>query len=107
MDKATRMGPVVSRAQMETVLAYIEAGKQEGARLVAGGGRAQGGNGKGYFVEPTIFDGVSNTMKIAREGSSAPCFRHPFRSVEDGIGQGNQTAYGRRPRCGPATSRRH
>ncbi len=41
MDKATRMGPVVSRAQMETVLAYIEAGKQEGARLVAGGGRAR------------------------------------------------------------------
>jgi aldehyde dehydrogenase (NAD+) len=95
MDKATRMGPVVSRAQMETVLAYIEAGKQEGARLVAGGRRAQAGNGKGYFVEPTIFDGVSNTMKIAREEIFGPVLSViPFRSVEDGIAQGNQTAYG-------------
>src|SRR3989442_4920615 len=55
MDKATRMGPVVSRQHMETVLGYIEAGKQEGARAVAGGGRANVGSGKGDFVEPTIF----------------------------------------------------
>src|SRR3989441_1963970 len=60
MDKATRMGPVVSKAQMETVLSYIEAGKQEGARLVTGGGRATVGNGKGYFIQPTIFDGRRN-----------------------------------------------
>ena len=59
MDKATRMGPVVSKAQMETVLGYIETGKREGAQLVAGGQRASVGNGKGYYVEPTIFDGVS------------------------------------------------
>ena len=49
MDKATRMGPVVSKAQMETVLAYIEAGKQEGARVVAGGGGRSVGNGQGLF----------------------------------------------------------
>src|SRR3989475_11861994 len=72
MDKSTRMGPVVSRQQLETVLGYIEAGKQEGARLVAGGGRANVGGGKGYFVEPTIFDGVTNTMKIAREEIFGP-----------------------------------
>ncbi|MEK7713836.1 MAG: aldehyde dehydrogenase family protein, partial [candidate division NC10 bacterium] len=54
MDKATRMGPVVSRQQMETVLGYIEAGKRDGARLVAGGGRANIGTGKGFFIEPTI-----------------------------------------------------
>jgi aldehyde dehydrogenase (NAD+) len=95
MDKATRMGPVVSKAQMETVLSYIEAGKQEGARLVAGGGRAGGGHGKGYFVEPTIFDGVSNGMKIAREEIFGPVLSviH-FRSVEDGLAQGNDTSYG-------------
>jgi aldehyde dehydrogenase (NAD+) len=95
MDKATRMGPVVSKAQLETVLSYIEAGKQEGARVVAGGGRARVGNGKGYFVEPTIFDGVNNSMKIAREEIFGPVLSViPFRSVEDGIAQGNETAYG-------------
>jgi acyl-CoA reductase-like NAD-dependent aldehyde dehydrogenase len=95
MDKATRMGPVVSKAQMETVLSYIEAGKQEGARLVTGGKRASVGNGKGYFVEPTIFDGVDNCMKIAREEIFGPVLSViPFRSVEDGIAQGNNTPYG-------------
>jgi aldehyde dehydrogenase (NAD+) len=95
MDRSTRMGPVISKAQMETVLGYIEAGKQEGARLVAGGGRARVGNGKGYFVEPTVFDGVSNRMKIAREEIFGPVLSViPFRSVEDGIAEGNETTYG-------------
>src|SRR5438445_764194 len=85
MDRATRMGPVVSKQQMETVLGYIEAGKKEGARLVAGGGRANVGGGKGYFVEPTIFDGVTNTMKIAREEIFGPVLSViPFKSVEAG-----------------------
>jgi acyl-CoA reductase-like NAD-dependent aldehyde dehydrogenase len=95
MDKATRMGPVVSKGQMETVLSYIESGKQEGARVVAGGGRADVGTGKGYFIQPTIFDGVTNEMKIAREEIFGPVLSViPFRSVEDGIAQGNHTAYG-------------
>jgi acyl-CoA reductase-like NAD-dependent aldehyde dehydrogenase len=95
MDKATRMGPVVSKAQMETVLGYIEAGKREGAQLVAGGQRASVGNGKGYYVEPTIFDGVSNTMTIAREEIFGPVLSViPFKSVEEGIAQGNATSYG-------------
>ncbi len=95
MDKATRMGPVVSKAQMETVLGYIETGKREGAQLVAGGQRASVGNGKGYFVEPTIFDGVSNTMTIAREEIFGPVLSViPFKSVEEGIAQGNATSYG-------------
>ena len=95
LDKTTRMGPVVSKAQMETVLSYIEAGKQEGARLVAGGARAKVGDGKGFYVEPTIFDGVSNTMKIAREEIFGPVLSViPFKSVEDGIAQGNSTTYG-------------
>jgi acyl-CoA reductase-like NAD-dependent aldehyde dehydrogenase len=95
MDKATRMGPVVSKSQMETVLSYIESGKQEGARVVAGGGRADVGTGKGYFIQPTIFDGVTNEMKIAREEIFGPVLSViPFRSVEDGIAQGNHTSYG-------------
>jgi aldehyde dehydrogenase (NAD+) len=95
MDRSTRMGPVVSRQQMETVLGYIEAGKREGARLVAGGGRANVGGGKGYFVEPTVFDGVTNTMKIAREEIFGPVLSViPFKSIEDGLAQGNDTSYG-------------
>jgi aldehyde dehydrogenase (NAD+) len=95
MDRSTRMGPVISKPQMETVLGYIEAGKREGARLVAGGGRATFGGGKGYFVEPTIFDGVSNRMKIAREEIFGPVLSViPFKSVDDGIAEGNETTYG-------------
>src|SRR3989475_11700172 len=95
LNKSPRMGPVVSKQQMDTVLSYIESGKQEGARLVAGGGRASVGNGKGYFIEPTIFDGVTNRMKIAREEIFGPVlFVIPFKSVEEGIAQGNATTYG-------------
>ena len=95
MDKATRMGPVVSKAQMDTVLSYIEAGKQEGARLVTGGGRATVGNGKGYFIQPTIFDDVRNTMKIAREEIFGPVLSViPFKSLEEGLAEGNATSYG-------------
>ncbi len=95
MDKSTRMGPVVSKQQMETVLSYIESGKKEGARLVAGGGRANVGSGKGFFIEPTIFDGVTNKMKIAREEIFGPVLSViPFKSVEEGIAEGNQTTYG-------------
>jgi aldehyde dehydrogenase (NAD+) len=92
MDKTTRMGPVVSKQQMETVLGYIDAGKREGARLVAGGSRV---GSKGYFIEPTIFDGVSNRMKIAREEIFGPVLSViPFKSVEDGLAEGNSTTYG-------------
>ena len=95
MDRSTRMGPVISRHQMDVVLAYIEAGKQEGARLVVGGGRASVGGGKGYFVEPTIFDGVSNRMKIAREEIFGPVLSViAFKSVDEGIAEGNETTYG-------------
>jgi acyl-CoA reductase-like NAD-dependent aldehyde dehydrogenase len=94
-DRATRMGPVISKAQMDAVLGYIESGKQEGARLVAGGGRAKVGGGKGYFIEPTIFDGVTNRMKIAREEIFGPVLSViAFKSVEDGIAEGNETTYG-------------
>jgi acyl-CoA reductase-like NAD-dependent aldehyde dehydrogenase len=95
LDKTTRMGPVVSKQQYETVLGYVEAGKQEGARLVAGGGRADVGNGKGYFVQPTVFSGVRNSMKIAREEIFGPVLSViPFKDLDDGLAQGNETFYG-------------
>ena len=95
LDKSTRMGPVVSKQQYETVLGYIEAGKREGATLAAGGERAAVGNGKGYFLQPTIFTGVSNAMKIGREEIFGPVLSViPFKDVEEGIAQGNETFYG-------------
>ncbi|MGH7321396.1 MAG: aldehyde dehydrogenase family protein [Candidatus Rokuibacteriota bacterium] len=95
LDKSTRMGPVVSKPQLETVLGYIDAGKKDGARLVAGGERASVGNGKGYFLQPTIFTGVTNSMKIAREEIFGPVLSViPFKDVDDGIAQGNETFYG-------------
>ncbi len=95
LDKATRMGPVVSRPQLETVLGYIEAGTREGATLVTGGQRAAVGGGKGYFVEPTIFTGVTNTMKIAREEIFGPVLSViPFKDLDEGLATGNETFYG-------------
>jgi len=95
LDKATRMGPVVSKQQLETVMSYIEAGKREGARLAAGGDRAPVGNGRGYFLQPTIFTGVSGSMTIAREEIFGPVLSViPFKSVEEGIARGNETFYG-------------
>ena len=72
LDPKTRLGAIVSQEQMQTVLGYIEAGKSEGAKLVAGGNRATVDGGKGFFIEPTIFGGVKNEMKIAQEEIFGP-----------------------------------
>lgn len=67
------IGPVISRAQMERVLGYVEIGKAEGATLVCGGERlATDGLDQGYFVAPTLFSRVNNTMRIAREEIFGP-----------------------------------
>jgi acyl-CoA reductase-like NAD-dependent aldehyde dehydrogenase len=95
LDKGTRMGPVVSAQQLETVLGYIDAGRQEGATVAAGGERARVGNGKGYFVQPTVFTGVSSGMRIAREEIFGPVLSVlPFRDAEDAVAVGNETFYG-------------
>src|SRR6185369_7557772 len=67
----TRLGALVSRTQRETVLRYVEEGRREGARVVAGGAAADVG-GKGWFMQPTILDGVGNDMVIAREEIFGP-----------------------------------
>ncbi|MBI3683643.1 MAG: aldehyde dehydrogenase family protein [Acidobacteria bacterium] len=90
----TRIGALVSAAQMNKVLGYIDAGNREGARLVTGGERALV-DGKGYFVKPAIFDGVANSMKIAREEIFGPVLATiEFRDLHDAIEQANQTMYG-------------
>ncbi len=95
MHPKTRLGAIVSKEQMETVLGYIEAGKDEGAKLVAGGERGDIGTGKGYFVKPTIFDDVDPSMKIAREEIFGPVLATiRFDDMEDAIAKGNATMYG-------------
>jgi acyl-CoA reductase-like NAD-dependent aldehyde dehydrogenase len=95
-EKGTRMGPVVSAQQMDVVLGYIAAGTKDGARLAAGGRRAAEVNeGKGYFVRPTVFDGVTPEMKIAREEIFGPVLAVlPFDDVNDVIAMANGTIYG-------------
>ena len=71
LDPKTRLGALVSKTQMERVLGYIERGKSEGATLLSGGARTPV-NGKGYFVQPTVFEGVDREMTIAREEIFGP-----------------------------------
>jgi acyl-CoA reductase-like NAD-dependent aldehyde dehydrogenase len=71
LDPKTRLGALVSKTQMERVLGYIATGKKEGATLLSGGERTAV-NGKGYFVQPTVFEGVGREMTIAREEIFGP-----------------------------------
>ncbi len=95
LDPKTRLGAIVSQEQMKTVLGYIEAGKNEGAQLIVGGKRVSVGNGNGYFVEPTIFGGVKNEMKIAQEEIFGPVLSVlEFDDLEQVAALANQTPYG-------------
>jgi aldehyde dehydrogenase (NAD+) len=94
LDKNTRLGALVSKKQQETVLAYIKKGTDEGAQLVAGG-KAVKPNGKGYFVEATVFDKVEPAMTIAREEIFGPVLAVlSFDDYEHGVRLANQTIYG-------------
>ena len=94
MDPATRIGPMIERPHLDKVLGYISRGRDEGARVAAGGERVLEESG-GYFVEPTIFDGVSNGMTIAREEIFGPVLSTiPFDTEEEGIRLANETSYG-------------
>jgi acyl-CoA reductase-like NAD-dependent aldehyde dehydrogenase len=73
LEQGVQIGPAVDAAQLETDLKYIEIGKKEGARLLCGGKRLTGGAyDKGFFVEPTLFDGVTPQMRIAQEEIFGP-----------------------------------
>ena len=95
LDPKTRMGAIVSQEQMNTVLGYIEAGKKEGAKLIAGGSRVSVDGGKGFFIEPTIFGDVSNDMTIAQEEIFGPVLATlSFDDIDQVIAQANNNPYG-------------
>ena len=95
LDPKTRFGAISSKKQLETVLKYIDAGRQEGATLVAGGARADIGTGKGYFVQPTVFAGVTPEMTIAREEIFGPVLAAiEFADLDEAIAKANDSPYG-------------
>jgi acyl-CoA reductase-like NAD-dependent aldehyde dehydrogenase len=90
----TRLGAIVSKAQHERVMSYIEAGVEDGATLVAGGKPASV-DGRGYFIEATVFDDVEPDMRIAREEIFGPVLATmTFEDEDDAVQQANQTIYG-------------
>jgi acyl-CoA reductase-like NAD-dependent aldehyde dehydrogenase len=94
LDKNTRLGALVSQKQKASVLGYIERAKAEGATLVAGGNAVRP-NGRGHFVEATVFDGVTPEMTIAREEIFGPVLAVlSFDDVEHGLRLANETIYG-------------
>jgi aldehyde dehydrogenase (NAD+) len=95
LDLKTRLGAIVSQEQMQTVLGYIDAGKKEGAKLVAGGNRVSVEGGKGFFIEPTIFGDVKNDMKIAQEEIFGPVLSVlTFDDIDEVIAEANNNLYG-------------
>jgi aldehyde dehydrogenase (NAD+) len=92
LEPATEQGPQVSQEQLDKILSYVELGQKQGARLVTGGHRA---GDKGFFVEPTIFDNVQDSMAIARDEIFGPVVSIlPFKKVDEVIQRANDTFYG-------------
>jgi aldehyde dehydrogenase (NAD+) len=93
-DPETTLGPLISEAQRAKVEALIRAGQDEGARIAYGGGRPAGLD-KGYFVEPTLFTGVDNSMKIAQMEFFGPVgVVIPFTDDADAVRKANENPYG-------------
>ena len=94
LDPATTMGPQVGHSQRDKILDYIRIGSQEGARLALGGG-VPAGFDKGAYVEPTLFTGVNNDMRIAREEIFGPVgVVVPFRTIEEAVAIANDSIFG-------------
>ncbi|WP_314018227.1 aldehyde dehydrogenase [Stutzerimonas degradans] len=94
LDPATNVGALVDTQQLNTVLGYIEAGRAAGAQVLLGGQRTLEETG-GLYVEPTIFDGVGNAMKIAQEEIFGPVLSViSFDSAEEALAIANDTPYG-------------
>lgn len=94
LDPATTMGPLVTRQHQQRVLSYIDIGRQEGAELVKGGGVPRGLE-RGCYVEPTLFAGVDNRMRIAQEEIFGPVGAiMAFDELEQAIGMANDSLYG-------------
>ncbi len=94
LDPATRLGAIVDERQLEKVLGYVTLGRGEGARVVAGGERVREESG-GYFVPPTILDGVSNSWRVAREEIFGPVLTvTEFEDEADALRIANDTPFG-------------
>lgn len=96
LDEATNFGPLVSFAHMKKVIAYIESGKAEGARLLCGGERlTDGALGRGAYVAPTVFSDCRDDMKIVREEIFGPVMSIlAYDTEEEVIRRANDTTYG-------------
>ena len=91
-DPETQQGPQVDQAQFDKILRYVEYGKQDGAECLTGGKRI---GDRGYFVEPTLFAGVTDNMRIAREEIFGPVLSVlKFKNVDEMIRRANDTNYG-------------
>jgi 4-guanidinobutyraldehyde dehydrogenase/NAD-dependent aldehyde dehydrogenase len=94
LDPSTRLGAIVDETQMKTVLGYIDAGRSEGASVLAGGRRVREGTG-GYYVEPTVFADVRQDMRIAREEIFGPVLSTiTVTDAEEAVRVGNAVEYG-------------
>ena len=92
LDPATEQGPQVDQAQFDKIMRYIDLGKQQGAKCLTGGQRF---GDKGYYVEPTLFDEVSDDMSIAQDEIFGPVLSVlKFKDVQEVVDRGNQTFYG-------------
>jgi len=95
MDEETQMGPVATEAQYRKILDYLEIAKSEGARCVLGGAAARVSGSTARFVQPTIFTGVTNDMRIAREEVFGPVLSViPFDDEDDAVRIANDSPYG-------------
>lgn len=93
MDPKTNIGPMASKAQYDKVLSYIELGQSEGAELLCGGPAPEAG--KGYFIKPTVFVNVTNSMRIAREEIFGPVLCViTYKTVDEAVDIANDTPYG-------------
>jgi acyl-CoA reductase-like NAD-dependent aldehyde dehydrogenase len=96
LDEHTELGPMVSEEHMKRILAYVELGRREGAKLVAGGKRdVDGTRSEGFFVQPTVFIDVKPSMRIAQEEIGGPVLSiMPFKSEDEAVEIANATDYG-------------
>jgi alpha-ketoglutaric semialdehyde dehydrogenase len=96
LDRAVQMGPLISKAQLETVERYVETGKKEGAQLLCGGSRLTGATyDSGWFYAPTVFGECQSSMKICQEEIFGPVVSLiPCDNLEQAIEIGNSVAYG-------------
>jgi len=94
-DEATEVGPLVAERQQERVEKYIAVGQEEGAKVAVGGNGRPSGLDKGWYVKPTVFSGVDNSMRIAREEIFGPVLAViPYDDPDDAVRIANDSDYG-------------